>query len=77
MAGIRLMIASGCLVGATCAAQAAQPPPRPPLTVAQTEAIDQLVKSEMTRQRIPGLEVGVYSRGQVLVAKGYGLADVE
>jgi CubicO group peptidase (beta-lactamase class C family) len=31
----------------------------------------------MTRQRIPGLEVGVYSRGRILLAKGYGLSDVE
>jgi CubicO group peptidase (beta-lactamase class C family) len=77
--GIRLLIAAGCLVVATHAAhaQATQPVPHPPLTAAQTEAIDQLVKSEMSRQRIPGLEVGVYSRGRILLAKGYGLADVE
>jgi CubicO group peptidase (beta-lactamase class C family) len=31
----------------------------------------------MARQRIPGLEVGVFSRGRTLLAKGYGLADVE
>jgi len=68
------VIVSGCLVGVL---HAAQPTPRPPLTPAQAGAIDQLVKSEMTRQRIPGLEVGLYSRGQVLLAKGYGLADVE
>lgn len=31
----------------------------------------------MSRQRIPGLEVGIYSRGRILLARGYGLADVE
>jgi CubicO group peptidase (beta-lactamase class C family) len=31
----------------------------------------------MARQHIPGLEVGIYSRGRVLLAKGYGIADVE
>jgi CubicO group peptidase (beta-lactamase class C family) len=76
VAGIRLLIAAGCLVVAAHPALA-QLAPRPLLTAAQTEAIDQLVKSEMSRQRIPGLEVGVYGRGRILLAKGYGLADVE
>jgi CubicO group peptidase (beta-lactamase class C family) len=31
----------------------------------------------MARQKIPGLEVGIYSRGEILLAKGYGLANVE
>ena len=79
MTGIRLLIAAGCLIVAThgAHAQGAPPAPRPPLTAAQTDAINQLVKSEMSRQRIPGVEVGVYSRGRILLAKGYGLADVE
>jgi CubicO group peptidase (beta-lactamase class C family) len=51
--------------------------PREPLTSQQIDSIDQLVNSEMKRQRIPGLEVGIYSRGRILLAKGYGLADVE
>ncbi|HTS11524.1 MAG TPA: serine hydrolase domain-containing protein [Candidatus Limnocylindrales bacterium] len=79
MTGIRFVIVAVCLVVAAqlAHAQAAEPAPRPALTAAQTEAIDQLAKSEMARQRIPGLEVGVYSRGRILLAKGYGLADVE
>src|SRR5271170_6042288 len=32
---------------------------------------------EMAREHIPGVEVGVYNRGRVLLAKGYGLANVE
>jgi CubicO group peptidase (beta-lactamase class C family) len=31
----------------------------------------------MARQRIPGVEVGVYRNGQSVLAKGYGLANVE
>lgn len=31
----------------------------------------------MAAQYIPGLAVGVYRRGQILLAKGYGLANVE
>jgi CubicO group peptidase (beta-lactamase class C family) len=79
MRGIRVVLAAACFLATAhvARAQAAQSTPRPALTAAQTEAIDQLVKSEMTRQRIPGLEVGVYSRGRILLAKGYGLADVE
>ena len=35
------------------------------------------VERERVRQDIPGIEVGVYSRGKILLAKGYGLANVE
>ena len=49
----------------------------PDLTPDQVASIDRFVKAEMGRERIPGLAIGVYSRGQILLAKGYGLADVE
>jgi Beta-lactamase len=79
VSGIRVLFAAACLVFVPEAihAQVSAPTPRPAFTAVQTDAIDQLVKSEMTRQRVPGLEVGVYSRGRLLLAKGYGLADVE
>ncbi len=51
--------------------------PLPPLTSQQVAAIDSFVAAEMQREHIPGLAVGVYSRGTVLLAKGYGLANVE
>lgn len=47
------------------------------LTAAQTKSIDRYVVAEMGRQRIPGVEVGVYRNGQSVLAKGYGLANVE
>jgi CubicO group peptidase (beta-lactamase class C family) len=31
----------------------------------------------MAHQKIPGLAVGIYSRGEILLAKGYGQANVE
>ena len=43
----------------------------------QRQSIDSFVAKEMAGQRVPGLAVGIYSRGQVLLAKGYGLANVE
>jgi CubicO group peptidase (beta-lactamase class C family) len=39
--------------------------------------IDQYVAAQMREQHIPGLEVGIYRRGQIVLAKGYGLASVE
>jgi CubicO group peptidase (beta-lactamase class C family) len=39
--------------------------------------IDRFVQAEMERQHIPGVALGVVKDGEVLVAKGYGLADVE
>jgi len=43
----------------------------------QQQAIDSFVNREIARQRIPGLAVGIYNRGTILMAKGYGLSNVE
>ncbi|MBV8531037.1 MAG: beta-lactamase family protein [Candidatus Eremiobacteraeota bacterium] len=51
--------------------------PRPPLTNEQIASIDRFVAAEMSRTHVPGAAVGIYSRGEVLLAKGYGLANVE
>lgn len=47
------------------------------LTGAQLRAIDHYVRAEMARERVPGLQVGIYSEGRILLARGYGLANVE
>ena len=39
--------------------------------------IDSVVKAEMGRQRIPGVAVAVVRGGEVMLAKGYGEANVE
>lgn len=48
-----------------------------PLTAQQLSAIDRYVTSQMTRQQLPGLALGVYRNGHTVLAKGYGLANVE
>ena len=61
------------LLTLSCTAQQS----RPALTPAQVIAIDQFVEKERVRQQIPGIEVGIYSHGKLLLTKGYGLANVE
>jgi len=39
--------------------------------------VDAFVVAEMRRQAIPGVAIGILSKGQVAVAKGYGEANVE
>jgi CubicO group peptidase (beta-lactamase class C family) len=48
-----------------------------PLTGAQIASIDSFVTTEMARAHVPGVALGIYSRGSILMAKGYGLANVE
>jgi CubicO group peptidase (beta-lactamase class C family) len=54
------------LLSATCLAQNAP-----------TAKIDAYIKSEMQKQQIPGIAVGVMRNGQVILAKGYGFANLE
>src|ERR1700726_3996063 len=44
---------------------------------AAADRVDHYIQSEMADQHIPGLAVGVYRNGQIIKAKGYGLANVE
>jgi CubicO group peptidase (beta-lactamase class C family) len=67
--------AFGCAM--SCLAQSSAPPFSVPLDAQRLQSIDSFIASEMARQKIPGLAVGIYSRGQILLAKGYGLANVE
>lgn len=53
-----------------------------PLAVAQTDsqqatAINGLVTSYVSDHHVPGMSVSVIDRGRVILAQGYGLADVE
>ena len=40
-------------------------------------SVDEFINTEMRRQRIPGLSIAVIKDGQVVLVKGYGLANVE
>ncbi len=47
------------------------------LSTQEVQAIHSFVTGDMARNHIPGVAVGVYRMGTVLLAKGYGLANVE
>lgn len=64
-----------CFCAALCGVVLAAPGRR--LTTEQIAAIDRYVDAEMKRERVPGIAVGIYSQGEILLAKGYGLANVE
>src|SRR4030095_768114 len=42
-----------------------------------TARIDSFIKSEMQKQQIPGVAVGVMRNGKIILAKGYGFANLE
>src|SRR3984893_1938662 len=64
-----------CFCGLVCGGVLAAP--AADLTPEKMSAIDHYVDAEMRREHVPGIAVGIYSRGQILLAKGYGLANIE
>ena len=73
-----VLLSTAALFSAGNRLQARTDPPIPDsLNGEQIESIDALVSSEMARQHIPGLAIGIYKRGHILLAKGYGLANIE
>jgi CubicO group peptidase (beta-lactamase class C family) len=68
---------AGALHGGYAQDAAPTPAPLPALDAARIQSIDAFVTTELAREKVPGAEVGIYSRGRVLLAKGYGLANVE
>src|SRR5215469_6436679 len=41
------------------------------------EQVDKFVLAEMQREKVPGVAIGVVSKGELVTAKGYGDANVE
>jgi CubicO group peptidase (beta-lactamase class C family) len=72
-----IMLLGTSLAGAAAPAFAQTSSPVASLDVQKLQSIDSFIAAELARQKIPGLAVGVYSRGKVLLAKGYGLSNVE
>ncbi|HKW88861.1 MAG TPA: serine hydrolase [Candidatus Acidoferrales bacterium] len=74
LSGICLLLIA-CLSTITrCDAQTSS---APALTPEQIASVDSYMSAEMAKEHIPGAQVGIYRRGEILLAKGYGLADVE
>jgi CubicO group peptidase (beta-lactamase class C family) len=71
----RRFLAIFCVCAIACAGAFASQVPD--LTPEQTASIDRYVNAEMAREHVPGLALGIYSRGKILLAKGYGLSNVE
>lgn len=76
-----IVVLVGCAFTLACAtlsfAQNSVTSPTTPLDPQRLKSIDSFIATQMVRQKIPGLAVGIYSRGRILLAKGYGLANVE
>jgi CubicO group peptidase (beta-lactamase class C family) len=66
----RLALLSVLLLGLTASRSAAAPAPL-------RERIDAFVRAELKRQDVPGVGIGIVKNGKVLVAKGYGFANLE
>src|SRR5262249_54364898 len=45
--------------------------------VAQTDQVDEYVQAEMKKRKIPGLSLAVIKNGEVVMMKGYGLANLD
>lgn len=41
------------------------------------DRVDEFVRAELQRQKVPGVAVAIVSKGELLAAKGYGYANVE
>src|SRR4051812_16614695 len=69
MGNTRIVIAIILCINSIAFAQKAEAPPM--------EAINQYIEAQMRKQHIPGLSLAVVKDGQLLLTRGYGLADVE
>jgi CubicO group peptidase (beta-lactamase class C family) len=77
IARVFLLVATFFVFGYQSLAQGPSAKPVLALEPQRIQSIDSFVAKEMARQRTPGLAVGIYSRGRILLAKGYGQANVE
>src|ERR1700743_2985452 len=45
--------------------------------IAQQDSIDVFITNQMKQQGIMGLSIGIVKNGKAIIAKGYGLANIE
>lgn len=72
----RLLVLSFLLLGSLFPSGILLSQPQQP-TEAQLDALDRRILADMDEFRIPGVVVGVASRGELVFWRGYGLANVE
>lgn len=70
-ATLESIVLTGSLLTAVFGVTAAAQVPASP------DTIDQFVRAELVRQKIPGMSVAVLQGDSVLIARGYGFANVE
>jgi CubicO group peptidase (beta-lactamase class C family) len=67
------------LASATSLAHAQSPPPGPAKALkarnSTPDAIDDLIREEMQKRRVPGLSLAIIQAGEIIKAKGYGLTE--
>ena len=39
--------------------------------------VDEFVRAEMQREQVPGVAIGIFQHGEIVMAKGYGDSNVE
>jgi CubicO group peptidase (beta-lactamase class C family) len=67
---LRPALGLGWLISASFSSLVAQAPALP-------NTVDHFIRAELTRQRIPGMSVAVLRGDSILLARGYGFANVE
>lgn len=68
-------VLAGLLICALVAGRAAADPASP--AARSLDKVNEFVHAEMRRQKIPGVALGIVRRGRILLARGYGYANVE
>ena len=74
---LRRMIPLVCVTGLLLPALAGAQAPAAANAPSQIDAVDALVQKSMQLRQFPAASIAVIKDGRVIVAKGYGLADVE
>jgi len=69
--------AGGVLLAGLVLGLALTPGPADRSVSAATDEVDNYIETELRQLHIPGISLAVVRNGQVIKAKGYGLADLE
>src|SRR5687768_14697465 len=68
------MLACGVTVAMPVGAARAQTPPPDAMRMLST-ALDSIVRAELTRTSAPDAQLAIVRRNQVILSRGYGIAD--